>query len=76
MATFIARIAVRERVREGGRRVARTDLLRHEYWRGAQPRTYYTFGSFRDARAFIAHEVRTSREAEGADHESRRRRQP
>jgi len=32
-------------------------LLRYEYWRGADERTYYTLLSFEDHRAFIEHQV-------------------
>ena len=34
-----------------------TGVLRYEYWRGAEPRTYYTLLSFDDHRTFIAHQV-------------------
>jgi quinol monooxygenase YgiN len=32
-------------------------MLRYEYWRGHDPRTYYTLLSFDDHRAFIEHQV-------------------
>lgn len=32
-------------------------VQRYEYWRGEQPRTYYTLLSFDDHRAFIEHQV-------------------
>ncbi|MEY3147126.1 MAG: hypothetical protein RL688_345 [Actinomycetota bacterium] len=32
-------------------------LLRYEYWRGADPQTYYTLLSFTDFSAFIAHQT-------------------
>lgn len=32
-------------------------LLRYEYWRGAQPQTYYALLSFTDFSAFIAHQT-------------------
>lgn len=32
-------------------------LLRYEYWRGADERTYYTLLSFTDHRTFIAHQT-------------------
>jgi len=32
-------------------------LLRYEYWRGADERTYYTLLAFEDHRAFIEHQV-------------------
>ena len=34
-----------------------TKVLRYEYWRGEQPRTYYTLLSFDDHQAFIEHQV-------------------
>lgn len=34
-----------------------TGVLRYEYWRGAEPRTYYTLLSFDDHRTFIAHQT-------------------
>ena len=33
------------------------DVLRYEYWRGGDERTYYTLLSFPDHRAFIAHQT-------------------
>lgn len=33
------------------------DIVRYEYWRGADARTYYTLLSFPDHRAFIAHQT-------------------
>ncbi|MET0908847.1 MAG: hypothetical protein ABWZ99_05200, partial [Ilumatobacteraceae bacterium] len=35
----------------------------YEYWRGAEPRTYYTLLSFDDHRAFIAHQTSDHHEA-------------
>ena len=32
-------------------------VLRYEYWRGEQPRTYYTLLSFNDHQTFIEHQV-------------------
>jgi len=32
-------------------------VLRYEYWRGAQPGTYYTLLSFRDFPTFIVHQT-------------------
>lgn len=34
-----------------------TGVQRYEYWRGAEPRTYYTLLAFDDHRAFIAHQT-------------------
>jgi quinol monooxygenase YgiN len=36
---------------------AETAVLRYEYWRGAEPRTYYSLLSFEDFRGFIAHQT-------------------
>ena len=33
------------------------DVLRYEYWRGAEPGTYYTLLSFRDFPGFIVHQT-------------------
>lgn len=38
-------------------------LLRYEYWRGSEPRTYYTLLSFVDFAAFIAHQTSDHHEA-------------
>lgn len=38
-------------------------LLRYEYWRGSEPRTYYTLLSFTDFAAFIAHQTSDHHEA-------------
>ena len=37
-------------------------LLRYEYWRGSEPRTYYTLLSFVDFEAFIAHQTSSHHE--------------
>jgi quinol monooxygenase YgiN len=34
-----------------------TGVRRYEYWRGTEPRSYYTLLSFDDHRAFIAHQT-------------------
>lgn len=34
-----------------------TAVRRYEYWRGAEPRTYYTLLSFDDHRSFIVHQT-------------------
>ena len=38
-------------------------MLRYEYWRGAEPRTYYTLLAFEDFRAFLAHQTSEHHEA-------------
>ena len=67
MATLLAHITVRpgaEREFEliantlyGRTHALETGVLRYEYWRGAQPLTYYTLLAFDDHRAFIAHQT-------------------
>lgn len=39
-------------------------LRRYEYWRGAEPRTYYTLLAFDDHRSFIAHQTSDHHETE------------
>jgi quinol monooxygenase YgiN len=38
-------------------------VLHYQYWRGADPRTYYTLLSFDDHRTFIAHQTSDHHEA-------------
>jgi len=67
MATILAHIMVRAGGEERFEAVARdlysrtheheSGVRRYEYWRGAEPRTYYTLLSFDDHRAFIAHQT-------------------
>ena len=73
MATLLAHITVRPGSEAEFEAVARTLYERthatetavtyYEYWRGADPRTYYTLLSFDDHRAFIAHQTSTHHEA-------------
>jgi quinol monooxygenase YgiN len=67
MATLLAHITVRPGTEADFEALARTlyesthateTAVRHyEYWRGAEPRTYYTLLSFDDHRGFIAHQT-------------------
>lgn len=67
MATLLAHITVRPGAEADFEAVARTlyegthtteTAVRHyEYWRGAEPRTYYTLLAFDDHRGFIAHQT-------------------
>lgn len=67
MATLLAHITVRPGAEHQFEEVARqlferthTDergVRRYEYWRGTQPRSYYTLLSFDDHRTFIAHQT-------------------
>lgn len=67
MATILAHITVKEGSEAAFEQISRdlfgtsheteTGLLRYEYWRGSEPRTYYTLLSFVDFAAFIAHQT-------------------
>jgi len=67
MATLLAHITVKPGSEEAFEEIARTmyerthadepDVRRYEYWRGADPRTYYTLLSFDDHRALIVHQT-------------------
>ncbi len=67
MATLFAHIIVRPGSEAQFEDLARTlyerthatetEVLRYEYWRGAEERSYYTLLSFTDHRGFIAHQT-------------------
>jgi quinol monooxygenase YgiN len=67
MATLLAHITVRPGNESQFEDVARAlyarthadelGVRRYEYWRGSEPRSYYTLLSFDDHRAFIAHQT-------------------
>jgi quinol monooxygenase YgiN len=67
MATLLAHITVKPGAEERFESIARTlyerthadetGVRRYEYWRGSEPRTYYTLLSFDDHRSFITHQV-------------------
>ena len=67
MATILAHIRVKPGTEARFEAIARrlhdathaneTGVRRYEYWRGAEPRTYYTLLSFDDFRTFIAHQT-------------------
>lgn len=67
MATILAHLTIKEgcevrfeeiaQALHDGTHANETKVLRYEYWRGEQPRTYYTLLSFDDHRAFIEHQV-------------------
>ena len=73
MATLLAHITVRPGSEADFESLARTlhdrthaletGVRHYEYWRGAEPRTYYTLLSFDDHRAFIAHQTSDHHEA-------------
>lgn len=74
MATILAHITIKEGSEGRFEQLARdlyqgthaheSGVRRYEYWRGAEPRTYYTLLSFDDFQTFIAHQ--TSEHHEGA----------
>ncbi|CAN5399031.1 hypothetical protein BH23ACT3_BH23ACT3_17580 [soil metagenome] len=76
MATILAHIRVTEGSEERFEEVIRglydathrteTGVRRYEYWRGSEPRSYYTLLSFDDFRGFIAHQVSDHHEAAAA----------
>ena len=67
MATLLAHITVKPGSEERFEGIARElyerthadeeGVLRYEYWRGSDPRTYYTLLSFDDHRTFIGHQT-------------------
>lgn len=69
MASFLAHIKVRPGTESDFEAVARhlhqrthaheheDNVVRYEYWRGQETGTFYTLASFRDADAFIDHQV-------------------
>lgn len=73
MATILAHISVRPGAEADFEAISRDlyteshgseeGLLRYEYWRGAEPGTYYTLLSFQDFRSFIAHQTSDHHEA-------------
>jgi len=75
MATILAHITVRPGDEARFEALARDmwaathaeepGVRRYEYWRGAEPGTYYTLESFDDHRAFIAHQTSDHHETAG-----------
>ena len=73
MATILAHLKVREGSERAFEEISRDlyrashageeGLLRYEYWRGSEPRTYYTLLSFSNFAAFIAHQTSDHHEA-------------
>ena len=67
MATILAHLKVKAGAEAQFEAIARTlyrnthaledGVLRYEYWRGAEPGTYYTLLSFRDFPTFIVHQT-------------------
>ena len=77
MATLLAHITVRPGSEVEFEAVARmlyerthaneTGVRRYEYWRGSDPRTYYTLLAFDDHRAFISHQTSDHHESASPD---------
>lgn len=73
MATLLAHIRIRAGAEAEFEVLARTlyerthatesAVIRYEYWRGAEERTFYTLLSFEDHRGFIAHQTSDHHEA-------------
>jgi quinol monooxygenase YgiN len=73
MATLLAHIRVHPGSEAAFERVARAlyeashthdaGLIRYEYWRGADPATYYTLECFTDYDGFIGHQTSAHHEA-------------
>ena len=73
MATLLAHISVRPGAEADFEAIARAlyerthaderGVLRYEYWRGSEPRSYYTLLAFDDHRAFIRHQTSDHHEA-------------
>lgn len=67
MATILAHIRIKQGAEATFEDIARrlhdathdneTGVRRYEYWRGSEPRTYYTLLSFDDFSTFIAHQT-------------------
>lgn len=74
MATLLAHITVKDGCEEAFEVIARrlfatsheveSGLVRYEYWRGSDPRTYYAHLSFADFTSFIAHQTSAHHERE------------
>ena len=73
MATFLAKITIFEGKEAEFEEVARMmyeathlhepNCVRYEYWRGAEPRSYYWMESFDNFMSFIKHQVSPHHEA-------------
>lgn len=77
MATLLAHITVKEGSEQRWEQIARDlyaathahedSVLRYEYWRGSEPRTYYTLLSFNDFNAFLVHQTSDHHEEASPD---------
>jgi quinol monooxygenase YgiN len=73
MATFLAKITIFEGKEAAFEETARMmweathahepNCRRYEYWRGAEPRSYYCLESFTDYQSFIGHQASPHHEA-------------
>ena len=74
MATLLAHITIKSGREEEWEAICRRlyapthetepAMRRYEYWRGAEPRTYYTLLSFDDHQSFIVHQTSDHHEEE------------
>lgn len=77
MATILAHITVHPGAEQRFEELARElwsathatepGIRRYEYWRAAEPRTYYTLLAFANYHAFLAHQASDHHEAAGAE---------
>lgn len=77
MATLLAHIRIREGCEARFEELARAmyerthadedDVRRYEFWRGADPRTYYCLESFADLHGFLCHQTSDHHEGYGPD---------
>ena len=75
MATILAHLKIKPGEGERFEAIARrlhesthgeeSEVLRYEYWRGAEPDSYYTLLAFRDEHGFISHQVSDHHEEAG-----------
>lgn len=77
MATLLAHITIKEGSEARFEELARAmwerthadedDVRRYEFWRGADPRTYYCLESFADLHGFLRHQTSAHHEGFGPD---------
>ncbi len=77
MATLLAHIRVKSGTEDQFEDIAKrlysstheheTGVRHYEYWRGAEPSTYYTLLAFDDHRAFIGHQTSAHHETAGSE---------
>lgn len=77
MATILAHLRIRSGAEERFEAIARrlyaathdheTGVRHYQYWRGSEPRTYYTLLAFDDFQTFITHQTSDHHEAASPD---------